>query len=151
MRNQILLGAVSSVFLFASTHAQSPAFPPERFRAHIEFLADDLLEGRETGTRGHEIAARYVASEFEAAGLVPGGDNGTWLQRVTLQQTNRGAQRGTLTIRGPDGERVVEHATEAVVRINGRESKQDVSAGLVFVGYGIEESCSRSTITVASM
>src|SRR5256885_3754542 len=32
-------------------------------RAHMEFLADDLLEGRDTGSRGHAIAAKYVATE----------------------------------------------------------------------------------------
>lgn len=36
----------------------------EPFRAHLAFLADDLLEGRGTGKRGHEIAARYVAAQF---------------------------------------------------------------------------------------
>ncbi len=41
----------------------------EPFRAHMAFLADDLLEGRGTGARGHEIAARYVAAQFEAIGL----------------------------------------------------------------------------------
>jgi hypothetical protein len=40
---------------------------PDAIRAHVEFLADDLLEGRGTAARGHEIAARYVASEFLAA------------------------------------------------------------------------------------
>ena len=55
--------------------SQTPAIDPppaavagitaERMRAHMSFLADDLLEGRGTGTRGHEIAARYVADEHE--------------------------------------------------------------------------------------
>ena len=44
----------------------APTFTPERFRAHVAFLADDLLEGRDTGSRGHEIAARYVATEFDS-------------------------------------------------------------------------------------
>lgn len=44
---------------------------PEAIRADMRFLADDLLEGRGTGTRGHEIAAKFMASEFEAMGLSP--------------------------------------------------------------------------------
>ena len=40
------------------------SFRKAALRAHMQFLADDLLEGRGTGTRGQEIAARYVASEF---------------------------------------------------------------------------------------
>src|SRR5947209_1068683 len=38
-------------------------------KAHIDFLASDVLEGRETGSRGYNVAAEYVASEFEALGL----------------------------------------------------------------------------------
>ena len=140
MRNPILLGTVTLLSLSGAVQAQAPpAFTPERFRAHIEFLADDLLEGRDTGTRGHEIAARYAASQFESFGLEPGGDRGSWFQRVTLQQTNRGVQRGTVSISGAKDVKSFEHAGEAMVRLNGREPKQDISAGLVFVGYGVED------------
>jgi hypothetical protein len=140
MRKFILLGAMLPLSLPGAVLAQAPAaFTPERFRAHIDFLADDLLEGRDTGSRGHEIAARYVASQFESFGLAPGGQDGDWYQRLTLQQTNRGAMRGSLTVSGPGGEQTFEHAGEAMIRINGREPSQDVSAPLVFVGYGIED------------
>lgn len=37
---------------------------PEAIRADMRFLADDLLEGRGTGTRGHEIAAKFMTSGF---------------------------------------------------------------------------------------
>ena len=67
-----------SLPLFAQTN---PALDPpaaavagitaERMRAYMSFLADDLLEGRGTGTRGHEIAARYVQTQFELLGLKP--------------------------------------------------------------------------------
>lgn len=40
--------------------------------AHIEFLADDKLEGRNVGSKGYEAAADYVAGQFERAGLKPG-------------------------------------------------------------------------------
>ena len=53
-------------------------------RAHVEFLASDLLEGRETGTRGYDIAASYVAAQFRALGLAPAGDPGSYLQRTPL-------------------------------------------------------------------
>src|ERR1700693_4672453 len=56
------------------------------FRAHMAFLADDLLEGRGTGARGHEIAARYVAAQFEAIGLKPAGQDGGYFQRVPFRQ-----------------------------------------------------------------
>src|SRR4051812_9625159 len=59
---------------------------PEALRAHVAFLSDDLLEGRGTATRGHEIAARYSATQFEGMGLKPAGDNGSFFQAVHLRQ-----------------------------------------------------------------
>jgi hypothetical protein len=58
----------------------------EPFRAHMAFLADDLLEGRGTGARRHEIAARYVAAQFEAMGLKPAGQDGAYFQCVPFRQ-----------------------------------------------------------------
>src|SRR6188768_443553 len=51
----------------------TPADPSigRRIRADVEFLASDKLEGRDTGSRGHAIAADYVASQFRAIGLEP--------------------------------------------------------------------------------
>ena len=69
----------------AASAAADPA-AAARVRGHIEFLADDLLEGRGTGTRGHEIAAAYVASQFRSLGLQPAGENGSWYQWVPLRR-----------------------------------------------------------------
>src|SRR5580700_2823680 len=56
----------------------------ERIRAHVRFLAHDLLEGRGTGQRGGDIAAEYIATQFALYGLKPAGDNGAYLQKVPL-------------------------------------------------------------------
>ena len=122
------------------SHAQAPTvtFSPERFKSHVEFLADDLLEGRETGTRGYDIAARYVASQFEAFGLEPGGVDGSWFQPVTMQRTARGAG-GSLTLSGPAGEKQFAHGDNVLLGISTREASLDVSAPLVFVGFGLED------------
>ena len=45
----------------------------ERIRAHVKFLADDLLEGRGTGQRGGDLAAAYIATQFALDGLKPAG------------------------------------------------------------------------------
>jgi hypothetical protein len=60
-------------------------FSKTAFRANMAFLADDLLEGRGTGTRGQELAAKYVAAQFEAFGLEPAGAN----RRIERQSRNR--------------------------------------------------------------
>jgi len=63
----------------------SAAIRPEALRADMRFRADDLLEGRGTGTRGHEIVAKFMASEFEAMGLEPAGDDESYFQSVPLR------------------------------------------------------------------
>ena len=65
----------------------SPEFSANRFRAHVTFLADDLLEGREAGTRGHEIAARYIASQFALLGVKPAGTDGTYYEKADFVES----------------------------------------------------------------
>jgi Zn-dependent M28 family amino/carboxypeptidase len=74
----------------AQTTSPSPASRVARaldarvLRAHLEFLADDVLEGRAPGTRGGKTAAKYIAAQFERLGLEPAGDSGTYFQRVPI-------------------------------------------------------------------
>lgn len=56
----------------------------ERIRAHVRFLASDLLEGRAPGSRGGDLATEYMASQFALIGARPAGDNGTYFQAFTL-------------------------------------------------------------------
>ena len=58
----------------------------EHIREHVRFLSDDLLEGRGTGARGGDIAARYIATQFALDGLKPAGDDGGYLQKVELDR-----------------------------------------------------------------
>jgi hypothetical protein len=63
--------------------APGDSITPDAVKAHVTFLADDLLEGRDTGAKGHEIAARYVATQFAGMGLTP-ANKGDWYQRVPM-------------------------------------------------------------------
>src|SRR3954467_13063463 len=81
-----------------------PVFSADRFRAHVPFLADDRLEGRDTGSRGHEIAAAYVASQFVGLGLTPGGEKGSWSQSVPFRSASLSGTP-TVTVSGPAGTR----------------------------------------------
>ena len=68
----------------AAGPAMAAALSPTAYLAHIRFLSDDDLEGRAPGTRGGELAARYIAAQFERLGLTPAGDSGTWYHRVPV-------------------------------------------------------------------
>ena len=105
-------------------------------RAHIAFLASDLLEGREAGTRGYDIAADYAASQFRQMGLKPAGENGTWFQRTPLV-AYRAADAGSLALTGLGGARAELVANEDFVVIRNPTREIRRSAPLVFVGYGV--------------
>lgn len=121
-----------------------PRFSADRVRADVAFLADDLLEGRDTGSTGYEIAARYVAQRFASLGLMPLGDSKDgktdWLQRVTFQKTERTGAPSGITISGPAGSVTFDHGVDSFVGVNANEPQLDISAPLVFVGYGFVDS-----------
>jgi len=115
-----------------------PRFSADRVKADVAFLADDLLEGRDTGSVGHEIAARYVAQRFASLGLKPMGDKGDWLQRITFQKTEWLDAPSGITINGPAGSGTFARGVDSLVSPSAEEPKLDVNAPLVFVGYGME-------------
>jgi aminopeptidase YwaD len=51
---------------------------------HVNYLADDKLEGRRAGTNGEKLAMEYIATQFEKAGLQPKADNGGWYQAFDI-------------------------------------------------------------------
>ncbi|MCM8730985.1 M28 family metallopeptidase [Hephaestia sp. GCM10023244] len=134
----VLLLACTAGAAFAHAPAD-PVFSPASVRAHVAFLADDLLEGRDIGSRGYDIAARYVASEFDAIGLTPAGDDGDWYQRITFQKTSPGATPASLTITGPAPAHMFAQGDDVIITPNALERAVDLSAPLVFVGYGIAD------------
>jgi hypothetical protein len=110
-----------------------PIFSPESFRSHVAFLADDRLEGRDSGSRGYDLAALYVASRFEALGLKPAGRDG-WYQQVPFVESRLAAEPGSLTI---GGRRFV-HGQEIVLTPTPDEAPVAIEAPAVFAGYGLE-------------
>src|SRR6476659_11427268 len=97
IRPTILAAALVAVVAAAPA---DPDFSAERFKAHVTFLADDLLEGREAGTRGHEIAARYIASQFALLGVKPAGTDGTYYEKADFVESALTGAPPTLEIEG---------------------------------------------------
>src|ERR1043165_2125016 len=82
-------------------------------KAHIRFLSDDLLEGRGTGARGGEIAAKYIASQLEALGAKGAGKNGSFFQPVSLVGV-KADPNTTLTVYGASGSESFKFADDFV-------------------------------------
>jgi Zn-dependent M28 family amino/carboxypeptidase len=110
---------------------------PERIRAHVRFLANDLLEGRGTGQRGGDIAAEYIATQFAVYGLKPVGDNGTYMQKVPMVGISP-APGTTFSLVPTSGAPIALKVLDDYVAYDQTQQPQsDIDAPIVFVGYGI--------------
>jgi Zn-dependent M28 family amino/carboxypeptidase len=141
------VATVSLISLSASLLAQ--AIPPdvkkaeasidgEKIRAHVRFLADDLLEGRGPGLRGSEIAAKYIATEFALYGLKPGGDNGTYLQQINFVGMKVVPTQTNLAFQPKTGNAIdLRYGDDYTVSNQTLTKTVDIDAPIVFVGYGV--------------
>jgi Zn-dependent M28 family amino/carboxypeptidase len=109
---------------------------PETLRAHVKYLSDDLLEGRGPGTRGAELAAKYIATQFEAYGLEPPVD-GTYFQNVPI--VNVKADPATaMSVEGGAAKETFKYGEEFTAQSGEGVPQVDIEgADIVFAGYGI--------------
>ena len=68
--------------LCAQRPTTHPAITPADLSTRLYLIADDSMQGRESGSLGDWKTAEYVASEFQRLGLEPAGENGSWFQTV---------------------------------------------------------------------
>ncbi|MCP4046428.1 MAG: peptidase M28, partial [Gammaproteobacteria bacterium] len=109
-----------------------------RLQAHISFLADDLLLGRQPGSAGYNIAANYVASQFRQMGLLPAGTGDTYFQPVPLRQALLEPDSAELIIKQGDKDTVLVFADQFYMGPSLGSLASDLEAGMIFVGFGID-------------
>ncbi|MGE0353931.1 MAG: M20/M25/M40 family metallo-hydrolase [Gemmatimonadales bacterium] len=138
-----LLGLGVLLALAAPLAAQNAPSPATRLAraadssvmwAHLRFLADDALEGRAPATRGGEIAARYIAAQFERLGLEPAGDSGTYYHRVPIISLTPDP---TLSLESAAGARQLTYPDDYVLWSMRNEPAVQTTGDVVFAGYGI--------------
>ncbi|MFT4114677.1 MAG: M28 family peptidase [Silvibacterium sp.] len=123
----------------AAARQAAASIDPEKIRAHVRFLADDLLEGRGPGLRGGDIAAKYIATEFALDGLKPAGENGTYFQKVPLYavHTEEDATKASL-VPNSGTPLALNYGSDWVTKDQTGQESADLDAPIVFVGYGID-------------
>lgn len=119
------------------TESKTPSVNVANIKSHLEFLADDLLEGRDTGSRGYEIAAHYVETEFKKIGLLPAGDDGGYMQRVPFRKAylNQQSPKASIEVNGETIE--LGFPKEFMTGAPMSATETAVTAEAVFVGYGL--------------
>lgn len=128
----LLLTLAGSTAAVGRTPFVPPA--PEQLQRTVEALTALGMDGRRSGTPGGDLAASQLAAAMAATGLRPGGDNGTFLQSFVLDPGSRVGPDSTLEIVGSAG-RAFASGTEWMP--HGGSSTDEVTAGVVFAGYGV--------------
>jgi len=127
---------ILSITVLAQRKSTSPSISESTLRAHVRFLSDDMFEGRGTGARGGEMAAKYIASQLEEIGLKGAGDGGSFFQQVALVGV-KADPNTKLIVSGRNDKETFKFADDFVAFTGAQTEHVDVDADLIFVGYGI--------------
>src|SRR5215475_488052 len=128
MKHLVVLG-LGAATLFAADFAAEG----DRWWAHIAFLADDKLAGREVGSDGYREAARYVAGKMETFGLKPAGTSG-YFQPVKFETRQLVEDESSLALVRDGNREVLDRLDDT---LNARaDLAPSLEAGMVFVRYG---------------
>jgi Zn-dependent M28 family amino/carboxypeptidase len=113
-----------------------PRIEAQNIREYTRFLSDDIMEGRAPGSRGGELAARYVAHQFILAGLEPANGE-SYFQDVAMVGIEV-KDPITLSFGDRDGRAITpQYGAEFVAWPPDQETVNFSNLELVFVGYGI--------------
>ncbi len=128
---------VNSDILNPSVNHALETINAAQLRAHLEFLADDLLEGRDTGSRGARVASLYIASQFERVGLKAVGDGQSFFQAVPMLRKQY-SPKSILKVE-VNGELVsFNYGEDFLVASAPADNGRIFNAELVFTGFGIQ-------------
>ena len=109
----------------------------EHIRAHVRFLSHDLLEGRGTGQRGGDMAAEYIATQFALYGLLPAGENGSYMQKVPMVGITPLPETTFSLVPNSGAAMMLKVLDDYVVYDQTQQAHSQIDAPIVFVGYGI--------------
>jgi len=127
-----------SLSLFQSVWTQGvkpPVNPAQDWWAHVQFLADDKLQGRDTGSEGHRLAAKYVADNFQRAGLKPAGTDG-YIQTVRFHSRRIVEEQSSLALVRDGKTEPIVLGDEATIGMRVNQAPR-LEAPITFIGYGL--------------
>jgi Zn-dependent M28 family amino/carboxypeptidase len=107
-----------------------------KLRAHVKYLADDLLEGRGPGSRGGMLAAKYIAGQFEALGLEPAGADRSFFQQVQMIGTKTDPST-KLAVKSETGGAEYGFGDEFVAGTDMEQAEIPINSDIIFAGYGV--------------
>ena len=136
----LCLGACRQDPPAATADAPTPGKKSEAAQAievDVRYLADDKLEGRDTGTPGYDLAAEYVRCRYKQIGLRPAGDDGTFFQKVPLLKALREQDGAGFTIERNGGVVALQFREEFLPGLNYNAPAHALTAAAVFVAQAV--------------
>lgn len=114
-----------------------PVISAENIKAHVTFLADDALGGRDTGSKEYQIAANYVASQYKLLGLKPAGENGSYFQTVNFSKSSIDQNATTVSMTKDGKTTALEMGVDFHMSADKNTLENLASGEVIFVGHGI--------------
>src|ERR1700716_2063467 len=131
-----LLFTLSAACL-AQQNASTTHFDGKSWWAHVKFLADDSLEGRNTGSEGLRKAQAYAVEQLQKAGLEPAGTDGFY-QPIRFTQFQVDESKSSLALVANGKSQPLSFSDDAFVSSRYTRSSVNLGAPLVFIGYGLK-------------
>jgi Zn-dependent M28 family amino/carboxypeptidase len=129
----LILLCLSCLSIVAQTSGKyANLFNEQKLKSTIKYLSDDGFEGRAPGSRGGELAAKYIANQLELIGVKP-GNNGSYFQPVSLVAVKANPAM-TLNV----GNTAYKFGDDFVAFTGAQTENVNINSELVFVGYGID-------------
>lgn len=138
MRHALCIALIVLATAAAAQAQPAPSPRAAQWWNDIKVIADDKTEGRQTGSKGYDLAAAYVISRFKALGLEPAGDDGGYKQTVQFEQQFIDYPATAVTLTGPGGAAdPIRPGADMLITAGGAPRPAMVDAPLVFIGYGL--------------
>ncbi|WP_242912599.1 M20/M25/M40 family metallo-hydrolase [Brevundimonas pishanensis] len=129
--------ALATVLMTSTAVSAQVQVDPERLNALTRELASDRFEGRAPGTPGETLTVEWIAEQFKALGLEPGGPDGSWFQTAEVSRTGPDGP-AVLTARAGDHTVSFARADEIIVGSDRPVSRITLTdTPVVFAGYGV--------------
>jgi len=132
-----LLFLLVPALVLAQAPASVTSFNGTSWWNHVKFLADDSLEGRDTGSEGLRKAEAYAVQQFQQAGLEPAGSNGFY-QPVSFTQFQVDESQSSLALVAGGKTTKLSFADDAYISSRATRSSTQLTTPLVFIGYGLQ-------------
>lgn len=148
---------IACIISIETSFSQSTQALTAALKKHVYALADDSMGGRNTGTVGAELAANYIENQYKQIGLIPKGDNQTFLQKYAFYTGKKYVRKNALHIGGKNykldkdyfafnyssnghlnGKGVfVKNGIEISGKINDYENQQDLNGKIFFIDASV--------------